>query len=186
MEICFCNKYNCFCCKSERNHIRSSKPGNSLLYPQKQEDILSINQFLVQTVQQQLVLIKSCCISPHRQTKFGGTDSESFPAIFELLKVDINDFDGVTLEAINDIEDLTELNISIYEIENENDQLVGVSSRRSNNKHSRSVTHLSYQNHICYTKDLSAVFNCFRCENCNTFSRSMPICAVICQFVVKK
>ena len=107
-----------------------------------------------------------------------------FQRFLEHCKVDINDFDEVTLEAINDIEDLTELNISIYEIEVENDQLVGVLSRRSINKHSRSVTLLSYQNHICYTKDLCAVFNCFRCENCNTFfqkhanlRRHLPVCS---------
>ena len=106
------------------------------------------------------------------------------PRFLEHCKVDNDDFDGVTLEAINDIEDLTELNVSIYEIEVENYQLVGVLSRRSINKHSKSVTLLSYQNHICYTKDLSAVFNCFRCENCNTFfqkhanlRRHLPVCS---------
>ena len=91
------------------------------------------------------------------------------PRFLEHCKVDNNDFGGVTLEAIHDIEDLTELNISIYEMEVENDQLVGVLSRHSINKFPRSVTLLSYQNHICYTKDLSAVFNCFRCENSNRF-----------------
>ena len=73
-----------------------------------------------------------------------------------------------------------------YEIEVENDQLVGVLSRCSINKRSRNVTLLSYQNHVCYTKDLNAVFNCFRCKIVTSFSASIPICDVICQFVVKK
>ena len=84
----------------------------------------------------------------------------------------------------NSIRWLTELNISIYEIEVENEQLVGVLSRRSIIKHSRSVTFLSHHNHVCYTKDLNAVFNCFRCENCNKFVRKycnlrlhLPVCS---------
>ena len=95
----------------------------------------------------------------------------------------LNDFKGVTLETINAIEDLTDLNISIYEIEVGNDRLVGVLSRRGINKHSRSVTLLSYPHHICYTKDLNAVFNCFRCESCYKYfrkhtnlGRHFPVC----------
>ena len=107
-----------------------------------------------------------------------------FQRHLEHCEVDVNDFEGVTSETINAIEDLTELNISIYEIEVENDQLVGLLSRRSINKHSRSVTLLSYYNHICYTKDFNAVFNCFRCESCNKFFRKhsnlrrhLPVCS---------
>ena len=107
-----------------------------------------------------------------------------FQQYLEHCEVDVNDFEGVPSETINAIEDLTELNVSIYEIAVENGQLVGPLSRRSINKHSRSVTLLSYYNHICYTKDLNAVFNCFRCENCNKFffkhsnlRRHLPVCS---------
>ena len=44
-----------------------------------------------------------------------------FQRYMEHCEVDVNDFKGVTLETINAIEDLTELNITIYEIEVEND-----------------------------------------------------------------
>ena len=109
-----------------------------------------------------------------------------FQRYLEHCEVDGNDFKGVPLETINAIEDLIELNIGIYGIEIETDQLVGVLSRRSINKHSRSVTLRSYENHICYTKDLNAVFNCFRCEHCNIIFRKHSNLRRQCQFVVKR
>ena len=114
-----------------------------------------------------------------------------FQRYLEHCEVDVNDFKGVTLETINAIEDLTELNIGIYKIEVENDQLVGVLSRRSINKLSRSVALLIFQNYICYTKDLNAVFNCFSCESCNknfykhsNLRRHLPVCGEKVQEII--
>ena len=69
-----------------------------------------------------------------------------FQRCLEYGKVFVDDFD-VTLETINGT-DLTKLNISIYEIEVENDQLSGILKRQSITKYPRSITLLSYQNHM--------------------------------------
>ena len=57
-------------------------------------------------------------------------------------------------------------------------------SHRSINKNSKSIKLLRYQNHICYTQDINAVFNSFRCDNCNNFFRSIQSGVDIYQFVI--
>ena len=109
--------------------------------------------------------------------------ADLFHRYVEQSNIDVAEFQGVTLESVKDIEDLTELNISIYDIELDNEKLIGVLSHRSINKYSKSIKLLRYENHICYTKDINAVFNSFRCDNCNKFfpklsnlRRHLPVC----------
>ena len=87
------------------------------------------------------------------------------------------------VESVKDFEDLTELIISIYDIELDNEKIFGVLSNWSIHYYSKSIKLLRYQNHICYTKDINAVFISFRCDNCNKFfpkhsnwRRHLPVC----------
>ena len=156
------------------------------MYPPKRENFLSKNQLLAQTLQRLLVLIRRCCISPHRQTEFGGTNSKFIQRYLEHCEVDVDHFDGVTLGTINAIEDLTELDISIYEIDVENDQLVAILSRSSIKKHSKSVTFLSFRI-TTVTRRTSMLFSIVPVVKVLTnFFTSIPLCDVICQFVMKK
>ena len=133
------------------------------------------------------MLHKSSCISPHRQTRFE-TNSEAnlFQRYLEHYEVDINDFEGVTLEKINAIEDLTEVKISIIEVEVDNDQLVGLLLRRNINKHSRSLT-LRVITITSVTRRTSTPFSIASAVNVVTnVSASTPTCDVICHFVLKR
>ena len=107
-----------------------------------------------------------------------------FHRYVEHSKMDVAEFQGVTLESVNDIEELTELNINIYDMELDNEKLIVVLSHRSINEYSKSIKLLRYQNHICYTKDINAVFNPFHCDNCNNCFQSIQSGVDIYQFVI--
>ena len=47
--------------------------------------------------------------------------------------------------------------------------IVGELARRSVQKYEDTVRLLRYNNHICYVNNINAVFQCFRCPNCDTF-----------------
>ena len=47
--------------------------------------------------------------------------------------------------------------------------IVGELARRSVKKYEKTVQLLRYNNHICYVNNINAVFQSFRCPNCDTF-----------------
>ena len=51
-----------------------------------------------------------------------------FHRYVEHSEIDAVEFQGITLESVKDVEDLTELNISIYDIELDNEKLIGALS----------------------------------------------------------
>ena len=48
--------------------------------------------------------------------------------------------------------------------------IIGELARRSVQKYENTLRLLKYNNHICYVNNINAVFQSFRCPNCDTFS----------------
>ena len=67
------------------------------------------------------------------------------------------------------VEDLLTLNILLYDIDNVDGNSSGELARRSLQKFNSTVRLLMYNNHISYVSNINAVFQSFRCPNCDTF-----------------
>ena len=80
-----------------------------------------------------------------------------------------NQFQGVHMNDIPFVEDLLTLNILLYDIDIVDENNIGESARRSVQKYDNTVQLLRYNNHICYVNNINAVFQSFRCPNCDTF-----------------
>ena len=95
----------------------------------------------------------------------------------KLFKFFINEMDGLSPTQfhgvhINDIpffEDLLTLNILLYDIDIVYGNIIGELARRSVQKYKNTVRLQRYNNHICYLNNINAVFQYFRCPNCDTF-----------------
>ena len=73
---------------------------------------------------------------------------------------------------MNDIpiaEDLLTLNILLSDIDIVDGNLAGELARRSVQKYENTVRLLRCNKHICYVNNINAVFQTFRCPNCDTF-----------------
>ena len=66
------------------------------------------------------------------------------------------------------VEDLLNLNIVLYDIDIVDGNIFGELARRSWQKYNNTVRLLRYNNHICFVSNIDAVFQAFRCPNCDT------------------
>ena len=80
-----------------------------------------------------------------------------------------NQLQGVHMNDIPTVEDLLTLNILLYIIDIVDGNIIGELARRSVQKYENTVRLLRYNNHICYMSNTKAVFQAFRCPNCDTF-----------------
>ena len=80
-----------------------------------------------------------------------------------------NHFQGIHLNDVPTVEDLLTLNILLYDIDIVDGIIVGELARRSVQKNENTVRLLRYNNHISYVNNNNAVFQSFRCPNCDTF-----------------
>ena len=78
-------------------------------------------------------------------------------------------FQGVHMNNIPFVEDLLTLNIMLYGIDIVDGNIIGELARRSVQKYEYTVRLLRYNNNICYVNNINAVFQSFRCPNCDTF-----------------
>ena len=67
------------------------------------------------------------------------------------------------------VEDLLTINILLYDIDIVDGNIIGKLARRSVLKNDNTVRLLRYNNQICYMSNINAVFQYFRCLNCDTF-----------------
>ena len=58
----------------------------------------------------------------------------------------------------------------LYDIDIVDGNIIGELARRSVQKFENTVRLLRYNNHICYLNNINAVFQSYRCPNCDTFS----------------
>ena len=94
----------------------------------------------------------------------------------KILNLFISKKDGLSADQfqgvhMNDIptEYLLTVNILLYDIDIVDGNIVGELARRSVQKYENTVQLLSYNSHICYVNNINAVFQSFRCHNCDTF-----------------
>ena len=80
-----------------------------------------------------------------------------------------NQFQGVHMNDISTVEDLLTLKILLYGKDIVDGNIVGEVVRRSVQKPENTVRLLKYNNHISYVNNINAVFQSFRCPNCDTF-----------------
>ena len=78
-------------------------------------------------------------------------------------------FQGVHMNDIPTVEDLLTPNILLYDIDIVDGNITGELARRSMQKYNNTVRLLRYSNYICYVSNINAVFQAFRCPNCDTF-----------------
>ena len=78
-------------------------------------------------------------------------------------------FQRIHMSDIPTVEDLLTLNIVLYDIDIVDSNLIGELARRSMQKYENTVRLLRYNNHICYVNTINAVFQSFRCPNCDSF-----------------
>ena len=78
-------------------------------------------------------------------------------------------FQGVHMNDIPFVEDLLTLNIVLYDIDIVDGNIIGELARRNVQKNENTVRLLRYNNHICNVNNNNAVFQSFRCPNCDTF-----------------
>ena len=80
-----------------------------------------------------------------------------------------NQLQGDQMNDIPIVEDLLTLNIVLYDIDFVDGNIIGEFDRRSLRKYNNTVRLLRYNDHICYLSNINAVFQAFRCPNCDTF-----------------
>ena len=78
-------------------------------------------------------------------------------------------FQGVHMNDIPTVEDLLTLNTVLYDIDIVDGKIIGELARRIVQKYENTVRLLRYNNHLCYVSNINAVFQAFRCPNCDTF-----------------
>ncbi len=67
------------------------------------------------------------------------------------------------------VEGLLSLNILLYDIDFVEGNIIGEIARRSVQKYENTVRLLRNNNHRCYVNNINAVFQSFRCPNCDAF-----------------
>ena len=80
-----------------------------------------------------------------------------------------NQFKGVHMNYYSIVADLLTLNILLYDIDFVDGNNIAKLARRSVQRYVNSVRMLRYNISICYVSNINAVFQYFRCPNCDTF-----------------
>ena len=97
--------------------------------------------------------------------------------ILKLFNLFINQMDGLSpiqlhgvhMNDIPTVEGLLTLNLLLFDIDIVDVNIVREPARRKVQKYENTVQLLRYDNHICHVDNLNAVFQQFRCPNCDTF-----------------
>ena len=117
-----------------------------------------------------LCLFRALALRLHGTQRLEEETSKLFNLfIIEMDGLSANQFHGVHMNDISIVKDFLTLNILLYDIDIVDGNIVGELARRSVPKYENTVRLLRYNNHICYVNNLNAVFQAFRCPNCDNF-----------------
>ena len=132
-----------------------------------------------------LCLFRALALHLHGTQRLEEETSKLFNLFINKMNgLSADQFQGVHMNDIPIVEDLLTLNILLYDIDIVDGNIVGELVRRSVHKYENTVRLLRYSNHICYVNNINAVFQSFRCPNCDTFfsrtfnlQRHLTICS---------
>ena len=117
-----------------------------------------------------LCLFRALALHMHGNKRLEEESSQIFNSFINKMDgLSPNQFKGVHMNDIPFVEDLLTLNILLYDIDIVDGNIIGELARRSLQKYDNTVKLLRYNNHICYVSNIIAVFQSFRCPNCDTF-----------------
>ena len=131
---------------------------------------LSFEQNTRQPYNDHLCLFRALALHMHGKQRLQEETSKLFNLFIDKMDgMTRNQFQGVHMNDIPIVEDLLTLNILLYDIDIVDGNIIGELARRSVQKYNNTVRLLRYNNHICYVSNINAVYQAFRCPNCNTF-----------------
>ena len=117
-----------------------------------------------------LCLLRALALHLHGTQRLEEETSKMFNLFINKMDgLSPNQFQGVHMNDKSTVEDLLTLNILLYVIDIVDGNVVGELARRSVQKYENTVRLQRYNNHICYVNNINAVFQSFRCPNCDTF-----------------
>ena len=117
-----------------------------------------------------LCLFRALALHLHGKQRLEEKTSKLFKLFFNKTDgLSPNQFQGVHMNDSPTVEDLLTLNIVLYDIDIVDGNIVGELARRSLQKCENTVRLLRYNNHLCYVNNINAVFQSYRCPNCDTF-----------------
>ena len=125
-----------------------------------------------------------CLFFEHGNQWLEDQNSKIFNSFISRLdKLSPNQFKRVHMNDIPLVKELRTPNIVLYDIYNENGNIIRELGRRSVQKYEFTVKLLRYNSHICYVSNNSAVFQSYGHFKCDTFSdRTLNLerCSKIC------
>ena len=117
-----------------------------------------------------LCLFRALALHLHAYQRLEEETSKMFNSFINKMDgLSPNQFKGVHMNGIPIVKDLLTPNILLYYIDIVDGTIIGELARRSVQKYENTVRLLRYNDHICYVSNINAVFQSFRCPNCDTF-----------------
>ena len=117
-----------------------------------------------------LCLFRALALHMHGNQRLEEETSKLFNLFIKKMDgLSADQFQGDHMNDIPTVEDLLTLNIVLYDIDIVDGNIIGELTRRSVQKFENTVRLLRYNNHICYVNNINAVFQSFRCPNCDNF-----------------
>ena len=131
---------------------------------------LTFERNTLQPYNDSLCLFRASVLHLHGNKKLEEETSKIFNLFLNNSEEgDVSKFQGLHLNDIPKVEDLSQLNIFLYDIDFVDGEFIAELCRRSIQKYENSVKLLRYNNQICYVNNINALFKAFRCTTCDTY-----------------
>ena len=171
MEVLQFDKLNCIFCFTQRCSYgcRNAVLPEPLLR-NGTINCLTYEENTRQPYNDSLCLFRALALHLHGTQRLEEETSKLFNLFINKMDgLSADQFRGVHINDIPNVEDLLTLNILLYDIVIVDGNIIGELVRRSLQKYNTTVRLLRYNNHICNVSNINAVFQDFRCPNSDTF-----------------